>query len=187
MSGVFSIVFYIANLVVDVQGTCAWHQRHCRKRQNAFRGRPAKDVCIARSTEDAPECLIDNTLVPEECALFCMWCTDGIFPASGHGFCSAVHSLRPYHKGNVCMASGAQKEAPKCFQWVTCEGSVHRQERGGCARMYHSQYFGSRGVCAALDGGARMVSSLHPAMMVFPQRCTACVQTTQTANVGGSG
>ncbi|XP_070380200.1 uncharacterized protein [Dermacentor albipictus] len=102
MSGAISIVFYIANLVVDVQETCAWHHFHCRKRQNAFSGRPANDVCIARSTEDAPECLLVNTLVPEECELFCMWCPGGI--------------------------------------------------------------------------------SQHPAMMVFPQRCTACVPNTKSTS-----
>ncbi|XP_075557716.1 uncharacterized protein LOC142589914 isoform X6 [Dermacentor variabilis] len=84
---------------VDVQVAIARHQhRRCAKK--AFIGRPANDVCITRSTEDAPECLIANTLVPEECALFCMWCPDGIFPASGcDGFSSAVHSLRPNHEG----------------------------------------------------------------------------------------
>ncbi|XP_075557719.1 uncharacterized protein LOC142589914 isoform X7 [Dermacentor variabilis] len=80
MSGVFSIVFYIANLVVDVQGTCAWDQGHCRKRQNAFNG-PI------------------------------LW---------------FLRSVR-------------------CSVW-----------------------------------GARMVSFLHPGLMAFPRRCTACVPTRQS-------
>ncbi|XP_070380202.1 uncharacterized protein [Dermacentor albipictus] len=115
MSGAISIVFYIANLVVDVQETCAWHHFHCRKRQNAFSGRPANDVCIARSTEDAPECLLANTLVPEECALFCMWCPDGIFPASGcDGFSSAVHSLRPNKTVDVQVACARHEGHRRC-------------------------------------------------------------------------
>ncbi|XP_075557712.1 uncharacterized protein LOC142589914 isoform X5 [Dermacentor variabilis] len=133
MSGVFSIVFYIANLVVDVQGTCAWDQGHCRKRQNAFNG---PILWFLRSVR---------------CSVW------------GARMVSFLHpGLMAFPRR--CTACVPTRQS-------TCKQRVHDiRSTEGSAKM--------------LSVG--MVSSLHLGLMVFPQRCTACVPTRQTANVGTS-
>ncbi|XP_075557711.1 uncharacterized protein LOC142589914 isoform X4 [Dermacentor variabilis] len=127
MSGVFSIVFYIANLVVDVQGTCAWDQGHCRKRQNAFNG---PILWFLRSVR---------------CSVW------------GARMVSFLHpGLMAFPRR--CTACVPTRQS-------TCKQRVHDiRSTEGSAKM--------------LSVG--MVSSLHLGLMVFPQRCTACVPTRQS-------
>ncbi|XP_070380199.1 uncharacterized protein [Dermacentor albipictus] len=170
MSGAISIVFYIANLVGDLRMTCASPGAQ-RMRQNVywpilwFLRSVRCSVCGARVVSSQHPAMM---VFPQRCRA-CVPTTKtanvggsgcrlpGVASSSELSRCTVMSSSATVRgilatmvkkdgcrrASNVCMASGAQKGAPKCFQWATCEGSVHHQERGGCSQMFLSQYFGS--------------------------------------------
>ncbi|XP_075557710.1 uncharacterized protein LOC142589914 isoform X3 [Dermacentor variabilis] len=204
MSGVFSIVFYIANLVVDVQGTCAWDQGHCRKRQNAFNGpilwflRSVRcSVWGARMVSFLHPGLM---AFPRRCTACvptrqstCKQRVHDIRSTEGSAKMLSVGMVSSLHLGLMvfpqrCTACVPTRQST-CKQRVhgirSTDGSAKKLSMGDVRRICASP--GARRMrqnvsqpilpflrsvrCSVCD--ARMVSSLHPAMMVFPQRCTA--------------